>query len=371
MEDKNKIVISGKIKIITPTHIGGSQEKHWIQGLDFIQPRDSDHLYIIDEQKTIKLMNGVENYSKNLASGSLASFLESKSHETYSKVVIKDVGVASSEVKRMQHNPLDDKILLPGSSLKGAIRSVLFNYFASKSSIKPRNENDIFGGISNDILRFIHIRDVFFDQSDFWNSKIYNLMGRNFGTVNDYKSGWKYARETRRDFRETGFNLIYETLKIGQVANFEIVFDVNNFIKSANTLRPPLGTKELFNENFKERLKNILTEYMKKYIAKELKWFEKYNQAEEYNNIKENLEMLKIKSENSILIRLGAGSGFHAITGDWQHGNSHIIEEYVQSNNPNLNGKLKYKSRKLAFKFNSDEDRYQFYPMGFAELIFE
>ena len=126
---------------------------------------------------------------------------------------------------------MNGTILLPGSSLKGAIRSVLFNYFGNKSKLKPRNEHDIFGCISNDTLRFVHIRDMFFDEGDFWNSKIYNLMGRNFGSVNDNKSGWKYARVTRRDFRETGFNMIYETLKIGQEANFEIVFDLNNFIK--------------------------------------------------------------------------------------------------------------------------------------------
>ncbi|MCB9310086.1 MAG: hypothetical protein H6567_08520 [Lewinellaceae bacterium] len=68
---------------------------------------------------------------------------------------------------------------------------------------------------------------------------------------------------------------------------------------------------------------------MKKYIAREIKWFDKYNQADEYENIKENLEMQKDKSENSILIRLGAGSGFHAITEDWLQGGSHIIENML------------------------------------------
>jgi len=70
----------------------------------------------------------------------------------------------------------------------------------------------------------------------------------------------------------------------------------------------------------------------------------------------------------NILLRLGAGSGFHAMTGDWQF-DDHTETGYHQGGRNH--GKKKYKSRKLAFEWDEtrgNEGEYVFYPMGFIEL---
>ena len=65
MEDK--IILNLTAKVLTPVHVGGAQEKHYSENLDYY--RDKDTVYFLDEKK---LMNhfGIPRFSHALATNS-------------------------------------------------------------------------------------------------------------------------------------------------------------------------------------------------------------------------------------------------------------------------------------------------------------
>ncbi len=64
---QEKIVLNLKVKTVTPIHIGGAQERHYVQNLDYV--REGDNVFLLDENKLINHF-GVEKYSHALASNS-------------------------------------------------------------------------------------------------------------------------------------------------------------------------------------------------------------------------------------------------------------------------------------------------------------
>ncbi len=80
--------------------------------------------------------------------------------------------------------------------------------------------------------------------------------------------------------------------------------------------------------------------------------------------LEEAYERVNVAAQKHPILRIGAGSGFHAMTGDWQFENH--IETGVHRGGRN-DGKKKYKSRKFAFEFNEslgENGEYVFLPYG-------
>lgn len=99
------------------------------------------------------------------------------------------------------------------------------------------------------------------------------------------------------------------------------------------------------------------------HITKEIDFFKKYsNSKTEY--IISSIEGIKSKIEsagsNYCIMRMAAGTGFHSITGDWQHDSYEI--DGVDGSRGQFNRKNSAKSRKIA------TDGHIFEPMGFIKL---
>ena len=84
------------------------------------------------------------------------------------------------------------------------------------------------------------------------------------------------------------------------------------------------------------------------------------------------------ETEGTALLRIGAGSGFHAMTGDWKYdyydgeferdGSHYAAINYIQNFEPQDRGReVLLKSRKLMFSRNENGD-FDFTPMGFVSL---
>lgn len=357
-----------EIEVLSPLHIGAGSEKDWAENVDFVY--DSRNVYKLNQKKVIEHI-GIDRFSsimigdnrnalKNSLSGNLADFAEA---------IFQNPGISRNDIKAFIKTGLDNKPYIPGSSLKGAIRSALANYFRPNRTIRNNNElnNSLFGSPTNgdEFMRFVKISDAHFEETVLVNTKIFNL----FKTNNQWNGGWKHSfrNETNSTFRPKGFNTIYEVLgqtSISKAFSFSLSEQqVNNFNNNNNRQISQQKQNILKRENdIPKALFQIINDYTKDYIEKEVAFFRKY-QNNETQNIIDNLNSIKsnIPEDNSAcVLRMSAGSGFHSITGDWKH-DVHDIDS-VRGRQGQLNGEKSAKSRKISVSGN------EFMPMGFVKL---
>ncbi|RMG78886.1 MAG: hypothetical protein D6707_09200, partial [Bacteroidetes bacterium] len=104
-----------------------------------------------------------------------------------------------------------------------------------------------------------------------------------------------------------------------------------------------------------------------------------HNYAQYHENLKSRWEKIKEKAKEAIndgnkyaILRVGQGSGFHAVTGDWLF-ETHVITRIKERNKRGkiinrglIDNREAAKTRKWAFeKIGND---YVFYPMGFIAI---
>lgn len=375
MNDLGKTIIKGKLRIVTPVHIGGAQEKHLLKGLDFIN--DGSTIYFLDEKKIIAKTK-IDQYSNALATNNLEGLIKTL------KLNLNDISITKStitgevgqDIKTIIKNALSGKPIIPGSSLKGAIRSILYNL---EGGSRNNPEWKIFGNIAEDMLRFILVNDVKYDKSNYINTKTYNLKSSLDG-------GWKHSIKTNEIFSETGFTFPYEAICPDQISEYEIIFnqklletviseqksiDLRNskIIETNKKIKPVIKIAQKVKNIFesKEVFLKTIQIYTNRYLHAEKLFFEKYK-GDKYESIVTEINRLLSLNDKSPLLRLGLGSGFHSMTGDTLF-DSHLIDG-ISENRGRTRGQLgrkdSSKSRKLAFEKIGNE--YKFYPMGFVQL---
>lgn len=333
-----------EIEVLTPLSIGAGQEKDWVRGVDFVV--DNGKLYKLNLKKMIA--NGVDINDltgyfalKNELGlkSKLAGKLDDVSDFTMPFPVESD-----NDVKAFVKNQLGGNPVLTGSSLKGAIRSVLFQYLGGKS----KDGKEVFGSSKDgdEFMRFFKISDAEFAQTELVNTKIFNLRGNG----NSWQGGWKFSgNRTDANFQSAGFNTLYESLMPMQkgyasLMMSETLFDLYETKQKAHIKSPQ--KKPILHSGFSS-LFEIINKHTKDYLLKEKAFFEKYH-AERSDEIVDSIDALlnQIPSDDSYcILKMSAGSGFHSITGDW------LFDDYAQTGFWELGrnaGKKKYKSRKIA-----------------------
>lgn len=375
-----------EIEVLTPLSIGAGQEKDWVRGVDFVV--DKGTLYKLNLKKMIA--NGIKV-------DDLTSCFASKDEERLKLKLAGNLDDVSdfympfpaetdNDVKAFVKNQLGGNPVLTGSSLKGAIRSVLLDYIATKDEIvnavseanqrrKPF-ESFIFGS-SNDgdeFMRFIKISDAEFDKTELVNTKIFNLRGNG----NNWQGGWKH-QQTNRDgnsftdehFKSTGFNTLYESLTPKQKGYASLMMSLelyDSYEKNNEKHRTHIKTekKRPILQNDIRTLFGIINQHTKDYLEKEKAFFKKYY-AERSNEIVYSIDVLlsQIPSDGSYcVLKMSAGSGFHSITGDWQFNEIYIngLDTSKKVSRGLLDGNKSAKSRKIA-DWNGDLSL-----MGFVKL---
>lgn len=353
-----------EINTLTPISIGAGTEKDWVKGVDFI----------IDKSKLYKL-----NLKKMIAAGAephkLAALFEQRDEKGISRLIERQLEKVSDEiyecpindisndVKSFIKNQLTGKPIVPGSSLKGAIRSVLLEYLMSNKSTIQLKERDYFGSTKDgdEFMRFIKISDAEFEETKLLNSKIFNLYKDGY----IWKGGWKHSRGknslTDSHFKQTGFNTLYEVISRDQKAYCDIMLSPDLFkqlvyqkpdsVINNNLTRQALDIKSLF---------KIINNHTSQHIEKEIDFYKKYSNDKTPQIIDCLRGLNKYMSEDSCVIKMSAGSGFHSITGDWQF-DDYSIDSY--NNKWSIkDGKKSAKSRKIII----DGDKLM--PMGFVQL---
>lgn len=348
------------IVVLTPLHVGCGTEKDWAKGLDYVQKNGK--VYHLSQKKMLEfidvstLASTLINKDDVLLMKILAGNLEKVSDRIYEMK-----SISENDIRTFLKNGLDNRPVLPGSSLKGALRSILFSFLKSESQMK---EEEVFGRASNgdEFMRFIKVSDSTFEKTGLINTKIFNL----FEVNGSWEGGWKHgSHKTDGNFSETGFNTIYEVLMPGDSSKVTIALANKQFsnFESHNNYALCDKKKEIVLGSTK-RLFRIINEHTKNYIEKEIRFYKKFSNHKS-NSIIEAFEKIlgHIPEDDSwCVLKMSAGSGFHNITGDWQY-NDYIDQPGFWNAGRNI-GKKKYKSRKIAI----DPLTGEFLPMGFVKI---
>lgn len=357
MNEKNKIEVS----VVTPLSVGEGEEGVWKRGVDYVV--ENGMVYHIAIDRIAAAGFDIGRIAALLAAQDeigIKTLLGNRLESVSDKVMECPVN-NPQDIRMMIHEGLSGRPYIPGSSIKGAIRSALYGTWKEEGS---DDERDVFGQLKDggDFMRFIQISDVAFDSTRLVNTKIFNLQGRG----HDWEGGWKHrgGRDslTTTEFRPEGFNTLYECLPVGAKGIGSIKLAERQFDQYDLPQPMKRKKKELFCENPLCALFDIINNHTLDYLDREIPFFEDYNQADNTKRILDSITVVYnqavdcIESGNkSCILKMAAGSGFHAVTGDWQY------SDHTRTKINPKTGKILYKSRKIACTKN-------FYLMGFVKL---
>lgn len=368
------------LKVLTPVHIGGAQEKDLQEGLDYIQFEDGE-TWQLDWEKVYKRFTPDE-VSEAIINKKLIDLVENDIEDVAFQI---EQSFGDTKVIKSFIRDGFGRAYIPGSSIKGAMKNWLYSAYDTNS----RGTRNLLGSFETDLFRFIKPSDCYFnDEVMNYPTKTFNL--RKVG--NNWEGGWKHAlhNNTRSDFSNKGFVTDYECFQPDQQGSFSLSITSElstNFRDVLYNNEIEILSRKLQNEKIEERRKKLVTQIailkngksacerfyssspfnelfscvntqVKIHLHRELEFFNKYKQAKDSNEIVSSYQNLvelanQLKPDQCIL-RLSAGSGFHGITGDFQ------FQDHT--NTGEWNGRMKFKSRKIAFTANA------MYPMGFVLL---
>jgi len=350
-----------EMQVVTPLAVGAGNDNEWVRGIDYVQK--DGKVYVLDIRKAVAIGIDInrltELFLKNDEKG-ISALLGNQLNEIATRVFPLPT-FTTNPIKSFLRTQLYDRPLVAGSSIKGAIRSALFKALRTDE----QDNKAVFGDMKDgtDLMRFIRVGDIEMPTTYLVNTKLFNLRKDS----NEWAGGWKQAmQETTANFSPTGFNTLYECVAPGQKGYGTIGMAGNAYSLllqySAETRNISHATqKKVLMETGIQALFHIINTATRSYLQKEKAFFETYT-AERSDEVIDciNRLMAMIPADDIYcLMKMSAGVGFHAITGDWQY------EDYDDTDyweNGKDQGKKKYKSRKIA------EHDGQLQLMGFVKM---
>ena len=356
-----------ELEVLTPLNIGAGAEKDWVKGVDYVEK--GGYAYKLNLRKMISSGIDINKISPLFETRDsigiikvIGGLLEKVTDNKY-KLPLS----SNNDIKSFIKNELTEKPIVPGSSIKGALRSIIFNYLRDDE----KDEEEVFGRSKkgDEFMRFIKLTDIDFNETQLVNTKIFNLQKND----KDWEGGWKHgANSTNEHYFPTGFNTIYEALMPSQKGYGSIMLserllellDMPDFykkereeleksrpnekvrkeIKQIEHLVPKIEKKQNLINNI-DHLFSIVNERTKLHLNKEREFFINFS-TDRTKYIVESIDKLIriIPDDDSYCImKMSAGAGFNSITGDWQ------FDDYCSEPlNRKENRSGKPKSRKIA-----------------------
>lgn len=317
MEVNNKYYI--QLTAVTPLCVGAGNDAEWVKCADYVIK--DRKVYVLDLHRVAE--SGIDM-------AQLCILFVNQDHDGIVKLIgnkIEEVSASvfdlpcdtENNIKSFERSQLHNLPLVAGSSLKGAIRSVLFQYLRQDET----TNDSVFGTMKEgtDFMRFIKVGDIEMPRTELYNSKIFNLHTEDCS----WHGGWKHAltNGTEDYYKSTGFNTLYECVSpnnsgVGAVMLSPLLF--KKILERSNTISFADQKQRVLNGDIKT-LFSIINQYTKQYLQKEREFYIQYP-ADLSDQIVENIGrlMASIPADNSsCLLKMSAGVGFHAITGDWMH----------------------------------------------------
>lgn len=371
------------VEVVTPVHVGMAQEKHYMPGLDFVQQGSTLTFLNADSLFKALLPEQLDKVTADMAAGKFSDL------NTYlgNLPVIKDPDVRLREetidtlsrnireIRRAYVSGLGQPTL-PGTSLKGAIRSVLVWHLTRNHIPQADNwgkmDEALFGPITANLMRYLQLSDICFglDALRVFPVKVFSGDG-NPTITGDTKGQWKHGNPGNHDpsfepdfvrnNKNGGFLNFYESLRPGQKSELRVSL--------GNQLAGEwLGTVPHYGQRVEQltgsELVRLIREHTNQYLTKERRYYELFDNDDLNVNarrsMQERLQELEElnKADNCCLLRVGANVGFHSITGDWQSASWDHFSKWAGT-------AIKYKTRKFDVVTNPERD---FLLPGFLKL---
>lgn len=345
------------LEVVTPVHIGAAKENDYIFGQDYFF--EDGYYCFVDKRKLMKQMSSqdLDAFTKTLLDSNgqqSANIIKSIANRNKETVIYRSY-CPSRHVQESIRKHISDgfgNLIIPGSSLKGAISGIIGKFLMSRTNTLQFNSTVILGGINNSIMRFLQVGDATFRQyGEVTLQKIYSAdLVQAYSMYGNTGDGmWKHDRIGGHglQFNESGFVTAAEMLI--EQSNSEVRINWADGLLSIIPGHSRHQSLNYFNEFSKENLLEIIRKHTKEYLEQEMKFFENFPN-DDFPDVIDILENIKIQNqeENSAIIRLGSGSGFHAITGNWKY-RDHTMTEQAEGRQRNLINAIKYKTRKVSF----------------------
>jgi len=350
--------------VLTPLHIGSGQK--WAETFDFLYEdgrvrvfnRESLFEQLSQTQASGK-QSGVDFYIKCLeesnrqGKGDFQRFLNDQIDldlVTFREYPMNGSGPAA-EIAALLRNGMQQPFV-PGSSIKGAMRSALLHYLHHRpggGEVFDKNiDNSLLGNFERSILRYVRPSDVELSETALYNIRLFNLRLAGF----DWESGFKGDKLTTLE--------VFTPRKA--TGAFRLAVD-NGLMQLVKEKHPEILhrlTHPLIKETDPAQfLFSVINGATQTHLKREIDFFERYDEAQDTASVINNLNYLLKVSESltkGCVLRMAWGSGFHSMTGDTQF-RDHCETGFWDRGKDY--GKKKYKSRRLA----ADG---QLLPMGFV-----
>lgn len=321
-----------KIEILSPLHVGNGTK---ISPMEYIVDKK---FHRIDMESLFKDNNfDVEGFIENAKFNSfyLGEFYReiAKNHIMYSADISKD---AENYLKEKKYrNEITEfiksagKPYIPGSSIKGAIRTAMMWYILKENQDLYLEMEDYLNKIVSKIIRkdrkyaddeiekIVFGKDPTCDMMKAFHISDTNIMSPDNLKVEEIKifttkivgHGYK------------NFNILLEALKNGTNSYIDIKID-DFLVKSKNAKELGFDNKTEYLNSFGE----ICNEFSKEIIKYEIDFFTKYNDGT-LNYLIDFYKNLYDKNEKEILLRISWGSGWHGMTIGGELIEEEIIDE--------------------------------------------
>lgn len=365
-----------KIEVISPVHIGSGNLLQ--NNTDFVTTSvgENNYIRIVDDRKILNLI-GFEHLNdwilsierKENTKEFVKRFAPNSKIADYSKRRLLDCsyGVNSNDtLKEHIHNGLGLPYI-PGSSIKGAIRTAILATLSEKISNKEskiktgkidRNgnpylsalkiEKELFGSDPNtDIFRFIQVGDAYFEKDSEIAIRVVNLNIRQGNNLQD-----------------NTMSQLVEALGIEIESSFQlkIATDYYNWVK---TKLSGLGELSAEIDNI-QNLFLLINNHTQKLVEFELEYWKEIDKTGAENFV-ENMEKILIEIESckkgkECVLRIGHASGWRFITGGWTENLDNFTDVVIPASRPKYFNYTQYdfpKSRRI----DEDSD-----VLGFVKL---
>lgn len=236
------------------------------------------------------------------------------------RYVFANVTTIPKDIRRFLKNA-HGQAYVPGSSLKGALRTALLqltsdkfhacrDFFELSKKVKSYKSRDP----HHDFIRPLHVSDsqglVPSKDLDLSEIKFFNLQAAE-------TPGWKdfASRRTGPDFRQAA-GVFVETLKSGTKLHVQVGLD--EFLISDSGAKAAGIPRESALLNFRA-LAKVLNQHAFRMVAAEKAFFAKYASATSSTAhfYKELLDEITRSAEDGFYLRMAWGSGWRGMTGNW------------------------------------------------------
>lgn len=334
-----------KIETLTPVHIGSG--RMLIKNNDFCVTKDSedyDVVAVTDPNKVLSLIGieHIDNWVRAIERGNPINEIintyapKGTKVEDYARIIDYFGGERVTEtLKEFIHDGLG-RPYIPGSSIKGAIRTAIMSTEANLMQpemlkiYNNRNKIDdkvmsnyLFGeNEKKDVFRFLIIRDAIF-------TDVYHTVAFNMVNINE---------RTSRSFWDTSKPQLIEAIGEEEEATFDLKLDLDRYEKSRSEVhRMPKCMMSL------EALFSAINTHTANLLKSEIEYWEERADDDESDKVeiyiskcKDMLEKTEQcgQSGKKCVLRIGHGSGWRFITGAWSERCSNFQSDIINAARP-------------------------------------